>query len=454
MSPRAKKVLLVTVPSIARPDDKTFTLRGHEAQPLSLVYLADALIRAGFPVETITADLHYQPEIEDAVRHSDANLVGISVFTDTYQNALEIVRLAKSQGKQVILGGPHTRCFASKITSRGVDGVVVGDGERAIVDFAKGLPLHSIPNLWFLQDDKPTFSRAGMVQTTIDDLPIPTLGRQVIHMEEYFQAHQQRQLQAKHRHPASINTQRGCCWRDKSGGCAFCSIGYKGWMGRKAEQIWQEVAWLVETYGVDFLWDTCDSFCGHLGWIEELAHAKPSRGNWPAWSIYGRVDEVNDRVVRCLAQIGVTRTYVGIESGSQEVLDRMNKGTTLEQNRRAVQLLAKANINPHISLIVGFPGENLESLEASYQHTAELVELGAGIATVHTFTPWPGNRFFEQLIQKHPWLGRSDIIDPWEFRIAWLRAFCDVSYPVMLAYAEKMMALTPEREDVTTKLEF
>jgi len=454
MTPRAKRVLLVTVPSIPRPDDKTFTLRGHEAQPLSLIYLAEGLMRAGFPVETVTADLHTQAEILETVQCSDADLVGISTFTDTYPNALEVVKLAKSQGKRVILGGPHTRYFAPEMIKRGVDGVVVGDGELAIVDFVRGQPSESIPNFWYMTKNGPTQSQAGLVQATLQDLPIPTLGRQVIHMEEYFQTHQRLRPQSQHQRPASINTQRGCPWRDESGGCTFCSIGYKGWVGRRAEQIWQDVSWLVETYGVDFLWDPSDCFTGHPEWVAALATAKPTRGNWPKWSIYARVDGINGQVVDHLLQIGIDRVYLGIESGSQEVLDKMNKGTTLEENRQAVRLLTQAGINSHISLIVGFPGENKETLEASYRHTAELVGLGAGIVTVHTFTPWPGNSFFAQLVSQHPELGESDLIDPWHLRRLWHHDFCDIDYRLMLDYAQKMMSLAPESEDLTTKIEF
>lgn len=449
-----KKVLLVTVPSIPRPDDKTFNLRGHEAQPLSLIYLADGLMRAGLPVETVTADLHTQAEILETIRGSDADLVGISAFTDTYPNALEVVKLAKSQEKKVILGGPHTRYFAPKMIQRGIDGVVVGDGERAIVDLARGQPPKGIPNLWYMREGSPTPSQVGLVQTKLQDLPCPTLGRQVIHMEEYFRTHQRLRPQSKHRRPASINTQRGCPWRDSTGGCAFCSIGYKGWVSRRTEQIWQEVNWLVGTYGVDFLWDPSDCFTGHPEWVSQLASTKPEGGTWPTWSIYARADDINELIIADLLRVGVGRVYLGIESGSQELLDRMNKGTTLEQNRQAVRLLAQAGINSHISLIVGFPGENEETLGASHRHTAELVGLGAGIVTVHTFTPWPGNPFFQQLVNRFPELGESDLLDPWEFRRKWHLAFCNVDYQVLLDWANRMMALAPESEDLTTKIEF
>lgn len=224
-------------------------------------------------------------------------------------------------------------------------------------------------------------------------------------------------------------------------------------MGRKAEQIWQEVGRLVRTYGIDFLWDPSDCFTCNREWVKKLVIAKPQGDVAPPWSIYARVDEIDQEVAGYLEQINIQRVYLGVESGSQELLDAMNKGTTLEQNRNAVNLLTEHGITPHLSFIVGYPGENLTTLEASYRHASELAKMGRGIIAVHTFTPWPGTVFFEQLARVQPEFKDTDLIDPKSLQVKWVERFCNVDKKILAEYVVKIKTLFAEVEDFTVCLD-
>ena len=170
-----------------------------------------------------------------------------------------------------------------------------------------------------------------------------------------------------------------------------------------------EVEWLVNRYRPDMAWIADDVFTIHHGWLDQYAAEMNRRGLKLPFECISRADRLNARVMDRLAELGCFRIWIGSESGSQRVLDAMERGVTVEQVQAAVALAKARGIKAGMFLMWGYGGEGIEDIEATVEHVKRS-EPDTFLTTVSY--PIKGTPYFEQvssrLVSLKPWAESSD----------------------------------------------
>lgn len=234
----------------------------------------------------------------------------------------------------------------------------------------------------------------------IDALPWPA--RDAVEMRRYMDtwrgAHGKGSL--------SFITARGCPYH-----CRWCShqVFGKTHRRRKPVAVVDEVQWLLETYQPDMAWIADDVFTIHHGWLRAYALEMRRRRLHIPFECITRADRLNEESADLLAQLGCFRVWIGSESGSQRILNAMERGVTVAQVRYAVSLCKSRGIQTGMFLMWGYQGEELQDIEATIEHVKR-TDPDVFFTTVAY--PIKGTPYYESsvnsLVQLKPWNQSSD----------------------------------------------
>ncbi|MGA7632111.1 MAG: radical SAM protein, partial [Terriglobales bacterium] len=209
----------------------------------------------------------------------------------------------------------------------------------------------------------------------------------------------------------SLITARGCPYH-----CRWCSheVFGKTHRRRKPTSVADELEWLIKRYQPDMAWMADDVFTIHPGWLSQYAEELKRRRLQLPFECISRADRLNAKVVETLAEMGCFRVWIGSESGSQRVLDAMERGVTVEQVHSAVALCRSRGIQTGMFLMWGYEGEELEDVEATVQHVKRT---NPDIFFTTVAYPIKGTPYFAEVAERveafKPWNVSSDR----EFRV-------------------------------------
>lgn len=392
--------------------------------PLGLVSIATYVQsqRPEVEVEILDGEHLTTLQIEERL---DGDVVGINANSVTYSQALEVARVAKERGARVLLGGVYPSAIPELILRhRGhlFDTVVVGYGEIPTVEALDG----QVPPL--VVNHRPPFPH----------LPAPD--RRLVQLETYLERFCDQHPTWPYR-GTNLFTNVGCLWREKSaGGCIFCSRSGTVTAFRPPEQVWEEVRLLVDRWGVDYLVDFSDTSLQNLAWFESLIQARPADLS-PQWHIFARMDEITAETLKLAQRLPCGHIFVGVESGDSALYKAARKGGgSPEQMLEVARLLRRYKIAITPSYVVGLPGEDRKSLEATLEHARRLQEITRFEEIFCCpLIPFPGSLSFSCLQER---LGLDgDLYDLEELKLLWARAFCDVDLETLTEYAERILEL-------------
>jgi anaerobic magnesium-protoporphyrin IX monomethyl ester cyclase len=205
----------------------------------------------------------------------------------------------------------------------------------------------------------------------------------------------------------NLAASRGCSFR-----CAWCAKPIWGnqYLQRPAEAVAAEMDYLRRSFAPDHVWFADDIFGFRVDWVNAFTGALHRLGGGVPFTIQTRADLVSERMAVALAQAGCREAWLGAESGSQRVLDAMNKGTTLEQIRAARRRLAEAGIRVGFFIQLGYLGEELSDIVATRNLLTETRPDDVGVSVSY---PLPGTRFYQlvaaQLGAKRHWQDSDDL---------------------------------------------
>lgn len=439
-SGREQRVQLISAP---RDQETSPISRSGAYQPLGLLSIASYLLanQVCTEVEVLDGEFLSVAEIKSRIT---ADIVGISCTTPSYRNALCIARAAKNRGSVVVLGGPHPSALGKTILKNRpeVDFIVQGDGEESFAKLVLDSPPGEISNLTYR--DSGTIIENPVRFTSLSNLPM--LRRDLLPLEPYIDRYSTQSPSIFGRRPAAIFSQKGCMWRHRSAGCLFCGRLDRGWRGRPADQVWREISNLVDSSGVNFIWDVSDSFISSRDWVFRFAASRPSNLN-VNFFLYARSCELDSEIVDALAAIGCKEIFIGIESGVDSLLLNANKGTTSDDNLRAASLLASRGIRMFPCFVLGLPGESLETLEKTIRH-AELLSTMCEWSTVSAsvLVPLPGSRAFSLLRQTPEGkmlLPDADALDLELLGRMWVDRYCTASWESIHEAINRILNLSP-----------
>jgi len=334
--------------------------------PLGLLYICAHLREKGFQVEVFDSTFSSRQQLFDVIEKGPPSVLGIYANLMTRTNVVEILRCAKNAGWQTIVGGPEPGAYIEEYLDAGADVVVMGEGEVTMEELVPVLHGQSSRQLDEIAGIAFRSLNGDVVQTRpreqirdINTQPWPA--REAIDMDRYVA------VWREHHGTGSVSliTARGCPYH-----CNWCShqVFGKTHRRRTPASVADELAWLVERYHPDIAWMADDVFTIHHGWLFQYAAELKTRNLKVPFECISRADRLNLEVVRTLAEIGCFRVWIGSESGSQKILDAMERGVTVDEVQSAISLCRVNGIQTGMFLMWGYEGEELDDVEATIEH--------------------------------------------------------------------------------------
>jgi radical SAM superfamily enzyme YgiQ (UPF0313 family) len=396
INPPAKNELFGNNPPIIEQE------RGHNP-PLGLLYLAGYLIKhSDFDVEVLDAqveNLDYSA-LQKRIQGISPDVVGITTMTFTLVDVIKTARIVKKINRDivVILGGVHVNIYPYEtINLPGIDFLVLGEGEEAFYELLLHLDdkkrLKQISGLVFKLDGEIIDTGKKPYIQNLDAFPFPAR-----YITPY---HKYNSLIAKRSPITTMITSRGCPKR-----CIFCYRPHMGkiFRARSPQNVVNEMEECTKMGIYEFLiYD--DTFSIDRQRMIAICEEIEERGLEIGWDIRARVDTVDRTVLEKLKKANCERIHYGVESGSQEILDTLQKGITCKQIRETFRMTKEAGISTLAYFMLGCPGET----EVHIQKTIELMkELEPDFVHITVFTPFPGTPIYlsglrDGLIKKDYW---------------------------------------------------
>lgn len=371
------KILLINAPVTVA------NLHARLSPPLGLAYIASALMAEGHRVSALDANVSglNLKRIEGIIGYEHPDVVGISAMTETYMNGLAIARTIKEMapGTVIVFGGAHTTILPREVLAEDVvDYVVVGDGERTIVELVANLggdgpALEDIPGLGYKSPEIHINERRPLQHP--DDLLFPA--RELFPIDFYEDKY-------------NVLTATGSCpYR-----CPFCSAAAI-WEGRRnarsPKSVVEELRVLQNDYGVDYVFFSDDIFTLDKKWVYALLEEMKTLDFPMRWGCATRVDLVDAPLLQAMAAAGCQGIQYGVESGSQRILDTV-KHIKKEQVLTSVKAAVDAGIDIACSFMAPFPDDTLETLAETGAFMREVMDAHASIMLNYT-CPFPGTYF-------------------------------------------------------------
>jgi radical SAM superfamily enzyme YgiQ (UPF0313 family) len=358
--------------------------------PLALVAVGSALDRARVDVTIVDGRLEKDPVRRVVEACADALCLGVSVLTGApIHDALAVSRAVKAVHPRlpVVWGGWHPSLFAGEcLDEPAVDVVVIGQGEETFAEIVDRLIAGGS-----LADCPGAMCRGGANASpapprALRDLnTLPRHDYGLIPVERYFARKGRRQL--------DYISSQGCRFR-----CAFCAdpaVYARGWTGLQPGRIVEEIADLTERYALEEIAFQDETFFTSAARVDELSEQFLQRGLRISWTATLRADQacrLGEAIFAKAVDAGLTRVMVGVEAGSQAMLDRLKKDMRLEQVDRTAELCARHHVGAIFNFIVGFPGEPDESVEATLAMAKRLRRMNPDFDTpIFYYRPYPGN---------------------------------------------------------------
>ena len=369
------------------------------------VALFDSMLAGGVQ-EFGNALSRFHPKVV-VIYDDDFNYLTKMCLSRMREAAFAMSAMARQAGCTVIVHGSDPVDHLEEYFAHDADFALCGEGERTLIEtlntiFGRRGNPESIPGLAFLQAGRIRRNPAREVLHDLDALPFPS--RDLIDVELY------RRVWMRQHGFFSINmvTTRGCPFH-----CNWCAKPLYGqvYHSRTPDNVVREMRIVKETIRPDHLWFCDDIFGLKPGWIAEFADEVEKQDARIPFKCLARVDLLlKGDTVAHLRRSGCTSVWVGAESGSQKILDGMEKGTTVAQIYEATRRLKENGIRVGFFLQFGYPGESREDIALTWKMVKECRPDEIGISVSY---PLPGTRFYEnvraQLGEKHNWRDSQDL---------------------------------------------
>lgn len=385
--------------------------------PLGTLYAAALLRNRGFSVAAFDTMLN-DPErgFADALRRHRPRVVAIyedsfnflskMCLTRMREVAYGMLQVAHEFGALTVVNGSDASDHADEYLCQGFDFVLLGEAEFTLLELMASAVGGSgsasrIPGLAYLEGGQMVRTAPRPLVIDLDALPFPA--RDLIDIEQY-----QRVWQEAHGFfSLNLVTSRGCPYR-----CNWCAKPIYGnsFHARSAAQVALEMRELKKTYAAGHLWFADDIFSLRPSWAQELAEAVEQQDARISFKMQSRVDLMTRPTVAALRRAGCAEVWMGAESGSQKILNAMEKDTRVEQIAAARENLRRHNIRACYFLQFGYPDETWEDIQKTIDLVRRTRPDDIGVSVSY---PLPGTKFYErvreQLGRKTNWSDSEDL---------------------------------------------
>lgn len=379
--------------------------------PLGILYISAWLQKHQYDNEIFDSTFQSFEKQKAFILAHKPNVIGLYTNLMTKLNVLRLIQFVKNEPSlrhtKIVLGGPEVRNHVKNFLTHGADYIVLGEGEETMLELVQFLDgktnktIEEIEGVSFLNEMGEVVQnkeRAKLKELT--DLPFPN--RSKVNLQLYFDAWKQ-----KHGTSAiSINTMRGCPYS-----CKWCSRAVYGqsYRRRSAKNVVDEIEWIKNTYDVDSIWFVDDVFTVSHKWLKEFNEELQNRNISMPYECITRADRMNEAVILDLKASGCFRVWIGAESGSQKVIDLMDRRVDVNQVRNMIQLSQSHGIQAGTFIMVGYPGETEADIFETVNH---LKVSNPDIFTITVAYPIKGTPLYQEVedrfIEDLPWETSTD----------------------------------------------
>lgn len=355
--------------------------------PTDLMYLAAVAEKAG--LEAKINDYSQNGDYEADLKEFNPDYLVVNIATPTLEHDLEAVKKAKEICPNVvtIAKGAAFLTLADRIIKEHneLDFGILGEAENTLKEILEEKPKAEILGLYYKENDEVKFTGNRPFIEDLDSLPFPA--RHLVDNNIYRRPD-------NNKVQATIKVSRGCPFH-----CFFClatPVSGAKVRRRSPENIVAEIKECVEKYNIKNFLFWSDIFNIDKDWTMKLCQAIIDSGLKITWSANTRADTADLEMAEMMYKSGCRLVSIGVESGSQYMLEKMGKKITLNDVRRTVKVFKKAKIRIYNYFVIGLPWETEETVEETIKFA---IELNSDFISFYTATPLPGSRFYDYAVE-------------------------------------------------------
>jgi anaerobic magnesium-protoporphyrin IX monomethyl ester cyclase len=279
---------------------------------------------------------------------------------------VKILKTEKFNFPKIVLGGPDVTYNVENYLKAGADFLVIGEGEETTFELYNAIMdngnFHEVNGIAFLENDLVVQTNARTKFRELDELPLPN--RDAINMYNYLETWKNNHGESS----MTISTQRGCPYT-----CKWCSTAVYGqsYRRRPASQVAAEMKMLKEQYNPDAVWFVDDVFTISHKWLTAFHEEVGRQDARIRFECITRAERLNDEILRLLKEAGCFRIWIGAESGSQQIIDAMDRRVDVNHVKKIIQDTNAMGIETGTFIMLGYPGETEKNIQETIQYLKE-----------------------------------------------------------------------------------
>ncbi|MBD80617.1 MAG: B12-binding domain-containing radical SAM protein [Crocinitomicaceae bacterium] len=375
---------------------------------LGLLYVSGYLKNKGVEHDVFDTTFSSTDLLRKHIKNTRPNVIAFYTNLMTKVKVIEFIRFIRNNENlketKIVLGGPDITYNKNNYLKTGADYLIIGEGEETFCELVTALKSNSsvgeIGGLAYIEEGELTVNAPRVKMKELENLPLPNRSAYPIHkyLETWKTYHGESAL--------NISTQRGCPYT-----CKWCSTAVYGqsYRRRSAISVVEELQLLIKEYNPDTFWFVDDVFTVSHKWLEEFHQEILASGIKIKYECITRAERMNDKVIQWLKETGCFRVWIGAESGSQKVIDAMDRRVKVSQVKDMLIRTKAAGISTGTFIMVGYPGETLQDIHTTARY------LESSLPDYFTITksyPIKGTRLYDDIeseITKQPdWFTSTD----------------------------------------------
>jgi anaerobic magnesium-protoporphyrin IX monomethyl ester cyclase len=351
-------------------DEKEISIMKPYA-PLGLLYISAFLKQNSIQHEVYDSTFFSFEAHTTYLNELKPDAIGIYVNLMTKLNVLKLIHYIKNSEQhkhcKIILGGPELRHYKTDYLNFGADFVVIGEGENTFYELIQALvsktDFTAIDGIAFKSEKGEIIeTKERVLIKNIDVLDFPN--RASIDITKYLNAWKTAHGDSS----MSVSTMRGCPYT-----CKWCSRAVYGgtYRRRSPDLVAEELLSIKNTYHPDSIWFVDDVFTISHKWLEQFVMEVKNKNAIIPYEAITRADRLNESVLKLLKESGCKRIWIGAESGSQRIIDAMDRRVDVMQVRAMIKLAKRFGIEAGTFLMVGYPGETKKDIKQTIEHLTD-----------------------------------------------------------------------------------
>lgn len=407
--------------------------------PLGTIYAASLMRQQGYSVSLFDTNLRDNPfeikkELEQQkpkflVLYDDGfNYLTKMCLTTMREAAFQMIALGKQHNCTVIVNSSDSTDHFQKYLDAGADYIILGEGEITLKELIENIKQNkdcsTLKGIVYKENNHTHTNSKREVLRNLDELPIPAWD--LVDINSYKKVW----ASGSKKFTLNIATTRGCPFK-----CNWCAKPIYGvrYNSHSPEYITKHIKLLKESYGVTNFWMCDDIFGLKPNWVQNFNIALKEENLSISYIIQSRVDLLlKEDTIDALAESGLKEVWVGAESGSQKILDAMDKGTKLSQIYDATKLLKEKNIQVAFFIQFGYLGETKKDIAKTVSMIKDLQPDNIGVSVSY---PLPGTKFYDMV--KEDFSGKENWTDSDDLAMMFQGTFNSNYYKKLHRYVHK-----------------